>query len=66
MVRRGIHLGEIMKSLGDEIDGDGGGHGGAAGISGTGDVEAILHICMQRTMDEFRRIKRSSEPCTQE
>ena len=61
MVRRGIHLGEIMKSLGDEIDGDGGGHGGAAGISGTGDVEAILHICMQRTMDEFRRIKRSSE-----
>ena len=28
MVRRGIHLGEIMKSLGDEIDGDGGGHGG--------------------------------------
>ncbi len=61
MIRRGIHLGEIMKSLGSEVDADGGGHGGAAGISGTGDVEAILHICMQRTMDEFRRIKKAGE-----
>lgn len=61
MVRRGIHLGEIMKSLGEEVTADGGGHGGAAGISGIGDVEAILHICMQRTMDEFRQIKRAGE-----
>lgn len=62
MIRRGIHLGEIMKSLGEELECDGGGHGGAAGISGTGDVEAILHICMQRTMDEFRDIKRKMFP----
>ncbi len=61
MVRRGIHLGEVMKSLGQEVTADGGGHGGAAGISGVGDVEAILHICMQRTMDEFRQIKRAGE-----
>ena len=63
-VRRGINLGELMKDIGQETDSDGGGHGGAAGISGVGDIEAILHICTERTMDEFRRIKaeRGSEP----
>jgi nanoRNase/pAp phosphatase (c-di-AMP/oligoRNAs hydrolase) len=59
MVRRGIHLGEIMKDIGRETVTDGGGHGGAAGLSGIGDVEAMLHICMQRTMNEFRRIRKS-------
>jgi nanoRNase/pAp phosphatase (c-di-AMP/oligoRNAs hydrolase) len=59
MVRRGIHLGEIMKDIGNETITDGGGHGGAAGLSGTGDVEAMLHICMHRTMSEFRKIKKN-------
>jgi len=59
IVRRGIHLGNIIGGIGRETDTDGGGHGGAAGISGIGDVEAMLHICTQRTMDEFRNIKRS-------
>ena len=59
MVRRGIHLGEIMKDIGRETVTDGGGHGGAAGLSGIGDVEAMLHICMHRTMNEFRKIKKS-------
>jgi nanoRNase/pAp phosphatase (c-di-AMP/oligoRNAs hydrolase) len=58
MVRRGIHLGEIMKDIGRETVTDGGGHGGAAGLSGVGDVEAMLHICMQRTMSEFRKMRR--------
>ena len=58
-VRRGIHLGNVVSEIGGETDTDGGGHGGAAGISGTGDVEAMLHICMQKTMDKFREIKRS-------
>lgn len=57
MIRRGIHLGELMKCVSSETITDGGGHGGAAGLSGTGDVEAMLHICMQRTMEEFRKIK---------
>jgi nanoRNase/pAp phosphatase (c-di-AMP/oligoRNAs hydrolase) len=57
MVRRGIHLGEIMDGIGTETMSDGGGHGGAAGLSGIGDVEAMLHICMHRTMEEMRRIK---------
>jgi hypothetical protein len=59
-VRRGIHLGELMKDIGKETVSDGGGHGGAAGLSGVGDVEAMLHICMQRTMNEFRKMR--SEP----
>jgi len=61
MVRRGIHLGDILKDIGAETMSDGGGHGGAAGISGTGDVEAMLHMCMRRTMDEMRRIKASMQ-----
>ncbi len=56
-VRRGVHLGEIMKGIGTETMSDGGGHGGAAGLSGIGDVEAMLHICMKRTMEVFRDIK---------
>ena len=59
IVRKGIHLGNILGGISTETDTDGGGHGGAAGISGTGDVEAMLHICMTRTMDEFRTIKRT-------
>lgn len=62
MVRRGIHLGDILKGLGTETDTDGGGHGGAAGMSGTGDAEAMLHMCMKRTMSEFREIKKRLEP----
>ncbi|MCL2711757.1 MAG: DHH family phosphoesterase [Methanomassiliicoccaceae archaeon] len=61
MIRRGIHLGDIMKNIGLETVSDGGGHGGAAGLSGTGDVEAMLHICMQRTMAEFREIRKRSD-----
>ena len=62
MIRRGINLGEILKQLGHEVTADGGGHGGAAGMSGVGDCEAMLHICMQKTMDLFREIKRRSMP----
>ena len=61
MVRRGFNLGEIVKDIGTETVTDGGGHDGAAGLSGVGDIEAMLHICMQRTMDEFRRIKKENE-----
>ena len=61
MVRRGFNLGDIIKDIGTETDNDGGGHDGAAGLSGVGDIEAMLHICMQRTMEEFRKIKRSRE-----
>jgi len=57
VVRKGINLGEIMKGIGVETMTDGGGHGGAAGLSGIGDVEAMLFICMKRTMEVFRTMK---------
>jgi nanoRNase/pAp phosphatase (c-di-AMP/oligoRNAs hydrolase) len=66
MVRKGVHLGNIMGDLSGETHTEGGGHGGAAGLSGVGDVEAMLHICMMRTMEEFRRIKNSTAPATEE
>jgi len=56
-VRKGVHLGDIMQGIGVETTNDGGGHGGAAGLSGIGDVEAMLFICMKRTMEIFREIK---------
>lgn len=60
MVRRGLHLGKALGELGAETDTDGGGHGGAAGISGIGDAEAMLNMCMAKAMDWFRDIKAGS------
>jgi phosphoesterase RecJ-like protein len=61
MVRMGLHLGKLLEDVGTETSNDGGGHGGAAGLVGVGDVEAILNICMQRTMDFLREKKRGRE-----
>ena len=60
-VRKGVHLGEIMSGISEETTADGGGHGGAAGLSGIGDTEAMLHICMSRTMEVFRDIKKREQ-----
>ena len=57
-VRKGVHLGEVMNCVGEDTSSEGGGHGGAAGLTGIGDVEAVLNMCMSRTMDIFREIKR--------
>ena len=56
-VRKGVHLDEIVAKVGGETDSDGGGHGGAAGINGIGDVEAMLMMCMENTMDAMRAIR---------
>lgn len=61
IVRKGVKLDTIMGQLSHETLTDGGGHGGAAGITGTGDVEAMVHMCMMKTMDEFRNIKKRME-----
>lgn len=66
IVHRGINLGEMLKSVGADTVTDGGGHEGAAGLSGNGDVDAILHICMEKTMDAFREIKKKAEIENQE
>ncbi len=57
IVRRGINLGDILKTVGTDTDCDGGGHLGAAGLSGTGDVEALLGMCVTQVMDVFRNIR---------
>ena len=60
IVKKGINLGEIVGSLGRETSTDAGGHSGAAGVSGIGDVEAMLHICKEKVMAEFKKIKNSA------
>jgi len=57
IVRMGLHLGKLLEDIGVETSNDGGGHGGAAGLVGVGDVEAVLNICMARTLDFFRAHK---------
>ena len=61
MIRMGLHLGKLLEDIGVETSNDGGGHGGAAGLVGVGDVEAILNISMQRTMDFLREKKRGKD-----
>ena len=57
MVRRGLHLGRLLDAVGGETDNSGGGHAGAAGLTGTGDVEAVLNMCMSRAMDFLRELR---------
>lgn len=56
MVRSGLHLGRMLEELGRDTSTEGGGHPGAAGLTGVGDAEAIANICMQRAMDFLRSI----------
>ncbi len=56
-VRRGIRLDEICRRVGCETLTDGGGHTGAAGLSGTGDADAMLLMCMKSAMESMREIR---------
>ncbi|MDD1770373.1 MAG: DHH family phosphoesterase [Methanomassiliicoccales archaeon] len=58
LVRMGLHLGKLLEDVGTETSNDGGGHGGAAGLVGSGDVEAILNICMSRSLDFLRKARK--------
>ncbi|MCX6651142.1 MAG: DHH family phosphoesterase [Methanomassiliicoccales archaeon] len=57
LVRKGLHLGQLLGDVGEETDNDGGGHGGAAGLVGVGDAEAILNICLQKSMAYLRTLR---------
>ncbi len=57
-VKAGIHLGEMMNAISQECGGEGGGHDGAAGFSGNGDVEAMLNICVHNSMAILKGKKR--------
>lgn len=50
MVRMGVHLGKLLGGVGEETSNGGGGHPGAAGITGVGDVEAILNISIDNAL----------------
>jgi phosphoesterase RecJ-like protein len=56
VVRKGLHLGKLLGAVGSETTNGGGGHPGAAGITGVGDVEAILNICVDNTVKVLSRI----------
>ncbi len=57
VLREGLHLGVLFRELGAEIDGEGGGHDGAAGFSTAGDMEAVLKMCMEKAKDTLRSQK---------
>jgi len=53
---KGLHLGNLLREIGEETGNLGGGHAGAAGLNGTGDVEAILNICVEKTIMELKKL----------
>ncbi|UCE37650.1 MAG: DHH family phosphoesterase [Thermoplasmata archaeon] len=53
IIKEGLHLGNLMDEIGKENGCDGGGHDGAAGLAGIGDVEAMLNICIERLKGGF-------------
>ena len=59
MVRKGVHLGKLLGGVGSETTNGGGGHPGAAGLTGTGDVEAILNISAENALKLIRKIDSS-------
>jgi nanoRNase/pAp phosphatase (c-di-AMP/oligoRNAs hydrolase) len=59
VVRKGVHLGKLLGGVGSETTNGGGGHPGAAGLTGTGDVEAILNISAENAMRLLRKLDSS-------
>jgi phosphoesterase RecJ-like protein len=56
VVKHGIHLGEFFSDLGSELACEGGGHDGAGGLNGIGDVEMILSACMGKISQVLKKI----------
>ena len=61
VVRKGIHLGKLLGGVGSETTNGGGGHPGAAGLTGVGDVEAILNISAENAMKVLKEIDSSRD-----
>lgn len=51
----GVDLGRVFVAVGEELGCEGGGHPAAAGLSGEGDVEAALNICVARLKEEVKK-----------
>ncbi|MEW5759590.1 MAG: DHH family phosphoesterase [Candidatus Thermoplasmatota archaeon] len=50
-----LHVGKFLAEVGKEFGGEGGGHNGAGGLSGLGDVEAFLLFCMEKAKERLER-----------
>lgn len=61
VVRKGIHLGKLLGDVGSETSNGGGGHPGAAGLTGKGDVEAILNISVENAVKVLRKLGSSGD-----
>lgn len=61
LIRKGLHLGKLLGNVGSETTNGGGGHPGAAGITGVGDVEAILNICAENALKVLRGFSSSRD-----
>lgn len=61
MVRKGLHLGRLLGGVGSETSNGGGGHPGAAGINGVGDVEAILNIAAENAIKLLKKLDSSGD-----
>ncbi len=60
-IEAGVNLGKIMENVARETGGSGGGHDGAAGLKTTGDVEAVVHICMEKTREILEASKKENK-----
>ncbi len=58
LVRRGFHVGKLMEEAGRDMGGQGGGHAGAAGMSGEGEMEAALDILVEKALTALRQMPR--------
>ncbi|MEM2900268.1 MAG: DHH family phosphoesterase [Thermoplasmata archaeon] len=56
LTEKGLHLGNLLREIGEETGNLGGGHAGAAGLNGTGDVESILNICAEKTIEILKKL----------
>lgn len=57
-VKRGLHLGKILSDIGKTIKCDGGGHAGAAGLNGHGNLETIMGACMKTMRNRLKKLRK--------
>ncbi len=58
-IRCGINLGEMMRDIGLEYHGSGGGHAGAAGMEVVGTSEAVLSRCAEESSSILKGVNRN-------
>lgn len=50
----GVHLGKMMQEIGKRMNFSGGGHAGAAGLNGKGNVDEVLKICLDYVKSQIK------------